>query len=59
MSPAFIQSCAEHMSNTRITFHKFHVVFHADAAVNKMRRIEQLCNKSFQPVMTPSHFSTS
>lgn len=41
MSPAFIRGCAEHLPNARITFDKFHVVWHASNAVDKMRRIEQ------------------
>jgi len=41
MSPAFIKGCAEHIRNAQITFDKFHVVWHANAAVDKMRRIEQ------------------
>jgi len=41
MSPAFIKGVADHLPNARITFDKFHVVAHASAAVDKMRRLEQ------------------
>jgi transposase len=41
MSPAFIKGVEEHLPLARITFDKFHVVAHASAAVDKMRRIEQ------------------
>jgi transposase len=48
MSPAFIRGCAEELPNARITFDKFHVVWHANAAVDKMRRIEQRSDKSLK-----------
>jgi transposase len=48
MSPAFIKGCAEHLPNARITFDKFHVVWHASTAVDKMRRIEQRTDKSLK-----------
>jgi transposase len=48
MSPAFIKGCAEQLPNARITFDKFHVVWHANAAVDKMRRIEQRSDKSLK-----------
>jgi transposase len=41
ISPAFIKGVSEELPNARITFDKFHVVWHANAAVDKMRRIEQ------------------
>jgi transposase len=41
MSPAFIKGVAAHLSNARITFDKFHVVAHASAALDRMRRLEQ------------------
>ena len=41
MSPAFIKGVSQELPNARITFDKFHVVWHANAAVDKMRRIEQ------------------
>lgn len=48
MSPAFIKGCTEALPNARITFDKFHVVWHANAAVDKMRRIEQRADKSLK-----------
>jgi transposase len=41
MSPAFIKGVSQELPNARITFDKFHVVWHASVAVDKMRRIEQ------------------
>jgi transposase len=48
MSPAFIKGCTEHLPNARITFDKFHVVWHASTAVDKMRRIEQRTDRSLK-----------
>ncbi|UZG44415.1 ISL3 family transposase [Caldimonas thermodepolymerans] len=48
MSPAFIRGCAEHLPNVRVTFDKFHVIGHANAAVDRMRRIEQRSDKSLK-----------
>ena len=48
MPPAFIKGCAEHLRNARITFDKFHVVWHANVAVDKMRRLEQRTDKSLK-----------
>ena len=48
MSPAFIRGCAEHLPNAQITFDKFHVIWHASMAVDKMRRIEQRTDKSLK-----------
>lgn len=48
MSPAFIKGCTEQLPNARITFDKFHVVWHANFAVDKMRRIEQRADKSLK-----------
>ena len=48
MSPAFIKGCADHLPNARITFDKFHVVWHASTAVDKMRRIEQRSDRSLK-----------
>ncbi|MFN3377538.1 MAG: ISL3 family transposase [Burkholderiaceae bacterium] len=48
MSPAFIKGCGEHLPDARITFDKFHVIWHANAAVDKMRRIEQKSDKSLK-----------
>jgi transposase len=41
MSPAFIKGVAANLPNARITFDKFHVIAHASAAIDKMRRLEQ------------------
>lgn len=41
MSPAFIKGVTEHLPKAAITFDKFHVIAHASAAVDKMRRLEQ------------------
>jgi transposase len=41
MSPAFIAGVTAHLPNARITFDKFHIVAHASAAVDKIRRLEQ------------------
>ena len=48
MSPAFVKGCTEQLPNARITFDKFHVVWHASTAVDKMRRIEQRTDKSLK-----------
>ena len=48
MSPAFIKGCTEHLPNARVTFDKFHVIGHANAAVDRMRRIEQRSDKSLK-----------
>lgn len=48
MSPAFIKGVSQELLNARITFDKFHVVWHANAAVDKMRRIEQRTDKSLK-----------
>jgi len=48
MSPAFIKGCTQELPNARITFDKFHVVWHANAALDKMRRIEQRSDKSLK-----------
>lgn len=48
MSPAFIKGCTDELPNARITFDKFHVVWHANAAVDKMRRLEQRTDKSLK-----------
>jgi energy-coupling factor transporter ATP-binding protein EcfA2 len=48
MSPAFIKGTAEHLPRARITFDKFHVIWHASTAVDKMRRIEQRTEKSLK-----------
>jgi transposase len=48
MSPAFIKGCIAQFPNGRITFDKFHVVWHASFAVDKMRRIEQRTDRSLK-----------
>jgi transposase len=48
MSPGFIKGCAEHLPNARITFDKFHVIWHANAAVDRTRRIEQRTEPSLK-----------
>jgi transposase len=48
MSPAFIKGCTQELPNARITFDKFHVIWHANAAVDKTRRIEQRSDKSLK-----------
>ena len=48
MSPAFISGVTKHLPNARITFDKFHIIGHASAAVDKMRRIEQKTDKSLK-----------
>ena len=48
MSPAFIRGCAEHLPRARITFDKFHVIWHASTAVDKTRRIEQRTERSLK-----------
>ena len=48
MSPAFIKGVIQELPNARITFDKFHVVWHANVAVDKMRRIEQRTDKSLK-----------
>lgn len=48
MSPAFIKGCTAELPNARITFDKFHVIWHANAAVDKMRRVEQRSDKSLK-----------
>lgn len=48
MSPAFIKGVSEELPNARITFDKFHVIWHANAAVDRTRRIEQRIDKSLK-----------
>lgn len=48
MSPAFIKGVSGELPNAQITFDKFHVVGHANAAVDKTRRIEQRTDKSLK-----------
>jgi transposase len=48
MSPAFIKGCGEAFPNACITFDKFHVIWHANFALDKMRRIEQRADRSLK-----------
>lgn len=48
MSPGFIKGCAEHLPNARLTFDKFHVIWHANAAVDRTRRNEQRTDPSLK-----------
>ena len=48
MSPTFIKGCTAQFPRARIAFDKFHVVWHASTAVDKMRRIEQRTDKSLK-----------
>jgi transposase len=48
MSPAFIKGVADQLPNARITFDKFHVIAHASAAIDKMRRLEQRTDPSLK-----------
>jgi transposase len=41
MSAAFIKGVTQELPNARITFDKFHVIAHANKAVDRTRRIEQ------------------
>jgi transposase len=48
MSGAFIKGVSEQLPNARITFDKFHIVAHANLAVDKNRRIEQRTDTSLK-----------
>ncbi len=48
MSPAFIGGVSKHLPNAQITFDKFHVIAYANAAVDKIRRIEQRTDPSLK-----------
>jgi transposase len=48
MSPAFIKGVSSELPNAQITFDKFHVVGHANTAVDKTRRIEQRTDKTLK-----------
>jgi transposase len=48
MSPAFIKGVTEHLPKAQITFDKFHVIAHANAAVDQTRRIEQKTDPSLK-----------
>jgi transposase len=42
---------AKHLPNARITFDKFHVIRHANAAVDRMRRLEQRTDRSLKRLL--------
>ena len=48
MSPAFIKGVNQELPNAQITFDKFHVIWHANAAVDRTRRIEQRTDRSLK-----------
>ena len=48
MSPAFIKGVTHYLPSARITFDKFHVIAHANTAVDKTRRIEQTSDVSLK-----------
>jgi len=48
MSPAFIKGVTHYLPSARITFDKFHVIAHANTAVEKTRRIEQKSDASLK-----------
>jgi transposase len=48
MSPAFIKGVTAELPKARITFDKFHVIWHANMAVDKTRRIEQRSDPSLK-----------
>jgi transposase len=48
MSPAFIKGVTHYLPSARITFDKFHVIAHANTAVDKTRRIEQKSDVSLK-----------
>lgn len=53
MSPAFIKGVNEALPNARITFDKFHVIAHANSAVDKTRRIEQRTEPALKGMRWP------
>ena len=48
MSKAFIKGVTDHLPNAQITFDKFHVIAHANVAVEATRRIEQKSDPSLK-----------
>lgn len=44
MSPAFISGCEKHLSNTAITFDKFHVIKEVNKAMDEVRKQERRGN---------------
>ena len=48
MSPAFIKGVSKHLPSAQITFDKFHVIAHANAAVDNTRRAERKTDPSLK-----------
>lgn len=48
MSKAFIKGVTDHLPKARITFDKFHVIAHANTAVEQTRRLEQKSDPSLK-----------
>jgi transposase len=48
MSPAFIKGCAMSLPMARVTFNELHVMRHANAAVDRTRRIGQRTDRSLK-----------
>lgn len=48
MSKAFIKGVTDHLPKARITFDKFHVIAHANTAVEQTRRLEQKIDPSLK-----------
>lgn len=48
MSPAYIKGVAQALPDAQVTFDKFHVIWHANAAVDRTRRIEQRTTPSLK-----------
>jgi len=48
MSKAFIKGAEKNLPKATITFDKFHIIAHASAAVDRMRRIEQRTDPSLK-----------
>jgi len=53
MSPAHIRGVGDRLPNAQITFDKFHIVAHASAAVDRMRRIEQRTDPALKGLRWP------
>jgi transposase len=48
MSPAFIKGVSDYLPNAQVTFDKFHIIAHANTAVEETRRIEQRTDPSIK-----------
>lgn len=48
MSPAAIKAVAEHFPKAQVTFDEFHVIAHAFAAIDDIRRVEQTVDPSIK-----------